>query len=66
MNFIPEQPRESNQVPFFDDVTKEAGWQGQSTTKSIKTLQDEIIKALSRLGGWVINFQSGSFQNKSM
>jgi hypothetical protein len=64
MNFIPEQPRDSQLVPFFDDVTKEAGWQGQSTTKSIKTLQAEIIEAISRLGGLVINFQRGSFQSE--
>jgi hypothetical protein len=65
MNFIPEQPKESISVPYFDDVTKEAGWQGQSTTKSIKTLQAEIIEAISRLGGLVINFQRGSFQSEA-
>lgn len=62
MNFIPEQASESQSVPYFDDVTKEAGWQGQATTKSIKTLQAEIIESISRLGGLVINFQRGSFQ----
>lgn len=62
MSFIPEQPKDSQQVPFFDDVSKEAGWQGQSTTKSIKALQAEIIEAVGRLGGLVINFQRGLFQ----
>ncbi len=57
MSFVPEQPKDSQQVPFFDDVSKEAGWQGQSTTKSIKALQAEIIEAVGRLGGLVINFQ---------
>jgi hypothetical protein len=65
MNFIPEQPKNSQQVPYFDEVTKEAGWQGQSTTKSVKTLQSEIIEAISRMGGLVINFQRGSFQDES-
>ena len=64
MNFIPEQPTEQQQVPYFDDATREAGWQGQSTTKAIKTLQSEIIEAISRLGGLVINFQRGSFQSE--
>jgi hypothetical protein len=64
MNFIPKQSDESQKVPFFDDATKEAGWQGQATTKSVKTLQAEIIEAISRLGGLVISFQRGSFQSE--
>lgn len=64
MNFVPEQPTDSTKVPFFDEADKEAGWQGQATTKSIKTLQSEIIESISRLGGLVINFQRGSFQSE--
>lgn len=64
MNFIPEQPKDGQSVPYFDDVTKEAGWQGHTTSKSIKTLQAEIIEAVSRLGGLVINFQRGIFQSE--
>jgi len=65
MNFIPEQASESQTVPYFDDTTREAGWQGQATTKSIKTLQAEILEAIGRLGGLVISFQRGSFQGES-
>jgi hypothetical protein len=64
MNFIPEQPKESNQVPYFEDVTKEAGWQGQTTGKSIQTLQSEITQAINRLGALVISFQRGVFESE--
>ena len=61
-NFIPEQPKKSVDVPYFDDVTGDAGWQGQSTTKSLETLKSEIVQAVSRLGGLVTGFQKGLFQ----
>ena len=62
MNFIPETPKNSNKVPFYDDATRAEGWQGQATEKTIKTLQSEIIQAVGRLGGLVVGFQRGSFQ----
>jgi hypothetical protein len=65
MDFIPEQPSERQEVPYFEDATSESGWRGQSTTKAIKTLQSEIIEAVSRLGGLVINFQRGSFTGEA-
>ncbi len=65
MNFIPEVPKEEQQVPFFDDVTEKDGWQGMATTKSIETLQNEINNALLRLGAHVLNYQRGKFQGKS-
>jgi hypothetical protein len=62
MTFIPDQSKHSVQeVPFYDDVTAEAGWQGQSTSKSIETLKAEIMTALGRLGGLVTGFQRGSY-----
>lgn len=61
-NFIPEQPKESAEVPYFDDATSDAGWQGHSTSKSIETLKSEIVQAVSRLGGVVNGFQKGKFQ----
>lgn len=62
MNFIPQQPEvEAKDVPYFDDVTNEAGWQGHSTGKSMDTLKSEIISAISRLGGLVSGFQRGIF-----
>jgi hypothetical protein len=62
MNFIPEQSEVSKQeVPFFDDVVAEEGWQGHTTSKSIATLKTEVIVALNRLGGTVMVFQRGIF-----
>lgn len=61
MNFIPETPKSSVEVPYYDDVTGEAGWQGQSTTKSIEALKSEISTSISRLGGLVTGFQRGRF-----
>jgi len=63
MNFIPEQSKESTSVPYFEDATSADGWQGQSTTKSINTLQSEISEAISRLGGLVTGFQRGKFES---
>jgi hypothetical protein len=62
MNFIPEQSKESISVPYFEDATSADGWQGQSTTKSIKALQSEINEAMSRLGALIIKFEHGQFQ----
>ncbi len=62
MNFIPETPKnEIQDVPYYDDVTSEGGWQGHSTSKSIETLKAEIIAAIGRLGGLVTGFQRGTF-----
>lgn len=63
MEFIPEQFKsESQEVPFFDDVTGEGGWQGHSTSKSLDTLKSEVMTSISRLGGLVTGFQRGIFQ----
>ena len=62
MSFIPEQPKSASDVPFFDDVTGEDGWQGHTTTKSIETLKSEVIASIGRLGGAVTRFQKGTFQ----
>jgi hypothetical protein len=62
MDFIPEQSSNSVDVPYFEDVTGDSGWQGQATTKSIETLQSEIEEAVKFLGGRVVRFQRGTFQ----
>ena len=62
MSFIPQQPRDAKDVPYFDDVTAEGGWQGHSTGKSIETLKSEASAALGRLGGLVTGFQRGMFE----
>jgi len=62
MNFVPEQPKqEVEDVPYFDDVTSNAGWRGHTTGKSFETLKAEIIGAVGRLGGIVTGFQRGTF-----
>ena len=61
MNFIPEQPKNIGEVPFFEDVNSTDGWMGQTTTKSIETLKSEITSAISHLGGMVVGFQRGTF-----
>jgi hypothetical protein len=62
MNFIPDQPKAVENVPFYEDVTSAQGWQGQTTTKSMETLKSEITMPISRLGGMVTGFQKGKFQ----
>jgi len=61
MDFIPDQPSQSKDVPYFDNVTSEGGWQGHSTSKSIETLKAEVVAAIGRLGGIVTGFQQGRF-----
>jgi hypothetical protein len=60
-NFIPDEPKTPADVPYFDDVKSEDGWQGFTTTKSIETLKSEITQSVSRLGGTVTGFQKGTF-----
>lgn len=60
MNFVPDM-KDVKQVPFFDDVTAEGGWGGHTTTKSVSALKSGITATIGRLGGFVVNFQSGKF-----
>jgi len=60
MNFIPDM-QDVKQVPFFDDVTSEGGWGGHTTKRSISALKSEITASIGRLGGFVVQFQSGKF-----
>lgn len=62
MEFIPETPKQSTiNIPYYDDVKVEDGWQGHTTSKSIATLKLEITLCLSRLGGTVLSFQQGQY-----
>lgn len=63
-SFIPETPKDEKKVPYFEDAKREDGWQGHTTTKSIKTLQAEISNSISRLGGMVSSFRKGKFGNR--
>jgi len=62
MNFIPDQPKQAQDVPFYEDVTASGGWQGHSTSKSISSLKSEITASIGRLGGLVNGFQRGTFE----
>lgn len=59
-DFIPET-KQAAKVPYFEDVSRDEGWQGYSTTKSLKKLQAEIADSIGRLGGIVSAFQGGAF-----
>lgn len=61
MNFIPQQPKKSVEVPYFEDANREEGWQGYSTTKNIERLKSEIVESMTRLGAMVSGFQIGTF-----
>jgi len=61
MDFIPDQPKTVQDVPFYEDVTAVGGWQGHSTSKSISSLKSEITASIGRLGGLVTGFQRGTF-----
>ena len=60
MNFTPETSKAMD-VPYYDDVRAEDGWQGQRTAKSADVLKAEIATAIGRLGGLVSAFQQGTF-----
>jgi hypothetical protein len=49
VTFTPEQEEKSVDVPFFDDVSGDAGWQGQGTSKSIEALKAEVMASIGRL-----------------
>lgn len=63
-DFIPNTPKESKKVPYYDDVTSAEGWQGHETGKGINKLKSEVSEAIVRLGGMVSGFQEGSFGNR--
>lgn len=60
-SFKPDESK-AIKVPYFEDATREEGWQGYRTTKSVQTLQSEISRTIGRLGGHVSSFQRGLFQ----
>lgn len=60
--FTPDQPKEAADVPWFEDVSADQGWQGQTTKKSVEALKSEITQAFGRLGGMVTGFVKGTFQ----
>jgi hypothetical protein len=65
MNFIPEQPKNSFDVPYYEQAREDDGWKGQATTKSLDRLKSEVTQSITRLGGFVSGFQIGTFQIES-
>ena len=65
MDFIPEQPKEEKEVPYFEETTSVGGWAGHTTKKTEKRLKSEITEAITLLGGMVSGFQSGTYSGKS-
>ena len=63
MTFIPDQPKQQQAVPYFENATTVGGWVGHTTTKSLDALIAEVSTALGRLGGTVTGIQSGNFQD---
>lgn len=61
MNFVPNTPKTSVDVPYFENATSEQGWQGQTTTKSVDRLKEEVSLAIVRLGGVVTSWIPGKF-----
>lgn len=59
-DFVPDEGK-TLEVPYFEDVTSEQGWKGHTTSKSIGKLKSEVMQAVQRLGGLVVNFQRGTF-----
>jgi len=62
MNFIPNTPKQSKKVPYFDDISSEGGWQGHATEKGLERLKTEIRTAIERLEGTVVEFVRGEFE----
>jgi len=66
VNFKPDEAKKTPSIPYFEDLTGEAGFRGYSTQKSIQTLQSEVSQAIARLEGYLIDVQTGSFQDEKL
>ena len=64
MDFIPTE-HQAQDVPFYDDVTTNGGWQGHTTGKTVNALKAEVSAAITRLGGVVTGFQRGAFATEA-
>jgi hypothetical protein len=62
VNFTPKQTSKARNVPFFEDASREDGWAGHTTGKSMAKLKAEISEAVTRLGGIVTRFKEGYFE----
>ena len=48
-------------IPWFEEATQESGVKGHRTSKGIEELKTEIKSAMSKLGGGVTTFMSGTY-----
>lgn len=62
VNFTPKQSPKARAVPYFEDASREDGWAGHTTGKSMTKLKSEISEAVTRLGGIVTRFKEGYFE----
>jgi len=64
-SFIPDDMENKEPtIPWFEEVTSESGIKGHYTKKSIEELKTEIKAAMSRLGGGVKTFMSGTYETE--
>ncbi len=61
MKFVPDTSEFSQEVPFFEEVSSDAGWKGHGTGKSLVTLKAEVTQSVARLGGQVNGFVQGHY-----
>jgi hypothetical protein len=59
--FIEDQKQEYKSVPYYDDVSQQEGWKGQTTSKTLDALRSEVTASIGRLGGLVVAFKRGKF-----
>lgn len=61
VNFEPEKKNAIGNVPYFEDITGDAGFRGYSTGKSEDQLMANITAALGRLNGAIIGVRKGKW-----
>lgn len=63
--FIPESEQEkdkSEKVPYIEDVKSKDGIAGHATKRSIEELKSLCREAMGKIGGAIINFQTGRIE----
>ena len=64
-SFIPDDMDvKEPSIPWFENATQETGVKGHRTRKGIEELKTEIKSAMSKLGGGVTTFLSGTYHTK--
>lgn len=61
VQFTEENKKSTTDVPYFEEVTGDAGFRGYSTQKSEDQLMANITAALGRLGGAIISVRKGKW-----